>query len=73
MQCIGTFGGFCAKGFMNGPIACNALEHLEASGTKGFMSGTIACNALEHLEASSTKILQVDLLYASYAQQEIET
>ena len=26
---------------MNGPIACNALEHLESFGTKGFMNGLI--------------------------------
>ena len=57
MQCIGTFGGFCAKGFMSGTIACNALEHLEASGGKGFMNGPIACNALEHLKASVLKVL----------------
>ena len=31
MQCIETFEGFCAKGFISGPIAYNALEHLEAS------------------------------------------
>ena len=40
---------------MNGPIACNALEHLESSGTKGFVNIPIVCNALEHLESSGTK------------------
>ena len=52
------------KGFMNGPIACSALEHLKSSGTKGFMNGPIACNALEHLESSGTKGFMNDLLHA---------
>ena len=52
------------KGFMNGPIAYNALEHLESSGTKGFVNGPIACNALEHLESSGTKGFMSDLLHA---------
>ena len=55
-----------AKGFGNGPIACNALEHMESSGTKGLGMDLLHAMHRNIWSLLVLKVLGMDLLHVMH-------